>query len=184
MLRLQEWAVCCNSLLRGDIILMVRKGGIHERHGGLFTLEHRRFALLPTFLHQEEHRLSTAFQGRPFADAAGNPDPDRIHVSGFAEAEHIWKATDLAKIQALGGELLWSADELASRFHYRSQPWLYVIALRVHRLASPQTIADHPSYAGCRSWIPLKEAVDCTGSPVLPAARFEERVQRIDSILR
>ena len=46
---LQEWAVCCRALGEGRITLVVRKGGIHERGGGLFALEHQRFALLPTF---------------------------------------------------------------------------------------------------------------------------------------
>ena len=181
---LQEWAVVCRALAEGRITLTVRKGGIHERGGGLFTLEQQRFALLPTHLHQDPGRVLPAFAGDYFAAVATDPAPGTIAIPCWAEAVRIWKVGVLATVQALGEELLWNGDELARRFAYRDQPWLYVVALRIHRLAQPQAIPDHPGYAGCRSWIPLREPLPIDGStPVLADAAHAARLAAVGRIL-
>ena len=77
---LQEWAVCCRALGEGRLILTVRKGGIHERGGGLFALEQQRFALMPTYLHQDatrEHQNAT--QEHQDATQEHRPRPVRDH---------------------------------------------------------------------------------------------------------
>ncbi|HEX3134645.1 MAG TPA: DUF1802 family protein, partial [Planctomycetota bacterium] len=62
--------------------------------------------------------------------------------------------------------------------------WLYVVALRVFRLPSPVVIADHPSYAGCRSWIPFKAPIPATDStPVLDETTYTNRLATIDRVL-
>lgn len=181
---LQEWAVVCRALAEGRITLTVRKGGIHERGGGLFTLEQQRFALMPTYLHQDASRVLPDYAGDYVAAVQDDPQPGSIVLTAWAEASRIWKIGDLARVQALGEELLWNADELARRFAYRDQPWLYVVALRIHRLPQPFIIPDHPAYAGCRSWIPLKQTVPLAGSqPVLSDAVFAQRVATIARIL-
>src|SRR4051812_7967608 len=154
---LQEWAVCCRALAEGRGLLLVRKGGIHERGGGLFRPEHERFLLMPTYLHQAAGRLKPGYAGGYLAAVAAAPTPGTIAIAAWAEVAATWKATDLERVRALGDELIWSDDELATRFAYRDQPWLFVLALRVHRLAAPAAIPDHPSYAGCRSWVPLQQ---------------------------
>lgn len=181
---LQEWAVCCRALTEGRITVTVRKGGIHERGGGLFALEQPRFALMPTFLHQESTRVLADYAGDYFAGVSQDPAPGTIHIAAWAEAVRIWKVPALAQVQSLGAELLWSADELARRFAYRDQPWLFVVALRIHRLATPVGIPDLPAYAGCRSWIPLKQPIPALGSqPVLDDVTFSRRLDGIGRIL-
>lgn len=181
---LQEWAVCCRALVEGRITLTVRKGGIHERGGGLFALEQQRFALMPTYLHQDATRVLTPFADGYFAQVRQDPAPGTITITSWAEATRIWKVGELPRVSALGDELLWSADELARRFAYRDQPWLYVVALRIHRLPQPIAIPDHPGYAGCRSWIPFKEPIPVTGSsPVLDDTTYVRRLAGIERIL-
>ncbi len=181
---LQEWAVCCRALGDGRITLVVRKGGIHERGGGLFALEHQRFALMPTYLHQEEARVLPAYGGDSWSATQTDPQPGSITIGLWAEAAQIWKVSTLARVQALGDDLMWNDEELARRFAYRDQPWLYVVALRIYRLPAAVVIADHPSYAGCRSWIPLKQPLPTTGSvPVLDGATHAARLARIERTL-
>ena len=181
---LQEWAVCCRALEQGRLIVSVRKGGIHERGGGLFALEQQRFALMPTYLHQDATRVLPAFAAGYFADVQRDPAPGTITISGWAEAARIWKIGALARVLALGSELLWSGDELARRFAYRDQPWLYVVALRIHRLPQPVAIPDHPSYAGCRSWIPFTQPLSTSGSTaVLDDTTHAQRLAAIAGIL-
>ena len=178
---LQEWAAVCIALGEGRIVLTVRKGGIHERGGGFFQPEHQRFALLPTYLHQDPTRLQP-----PFAPLATVPDPlpGRHRIALWAEVAHVWKVTDLGTLQMLGPELPWSAAEVGKRFAYRDEPWLYALALRIHRFTVPLEIADDPAYAGCRSWIPLKRGLDLAGSsPVLPNGMFEIRMDRLNAVL-
>lgn len=167
---LQEWAAICDRLGSGRQILTVRKGGIHEHGGGLFALEHDRFALLPTYLHQDAARL------HPGTPVPADPSPGVHRVALWAEAAHIWKVDERRRLDAVADDLPWTAAELDARFAYKGQPVLFVVALRVHRLPAVQDIPDHPSYAGCRSWIPLRAPVDTTGStPVLDDGFFDSR---------
>lgn len=173
---LQEWQVCCDALVAGRLILAVRKGGIHERQGGLFTPEHHRFALLPTWLHQDAHRLRP-----PFTDTIRPPPPaGTIPVPGWCSVERVWRVAHLPAVQALGAELAWTDAELATRFAYRDQPFLFVLALRAWRFASPLMIADEPAYAGCRSWIALRSEVPLL--PATPAVSDTDFARRLSTI--
>jgi hypothetical protein len=177
---LQEWSACCRALTGGALTLLVRKGGIHERGGGLFAPEHDRFALLPSYLHQDPFRLRPAYDGLVGPD----PRPGTHLVPGWAAVERTWKVTDLDRLLALGDDLLWTADELATRFRYRDQPWLFVLLLRVQRFPEPVVIPDHPAYAGCRSWIPLRDPVPTVpADPVLDDAAFTAASSRMAGIL-
>jgi hypothetical protein len=181
---LQEWAVCVRALKEGRTCLAIRKGGIHEPRGGFFTLEHQQFVLLPTWLHQDAARLRADYAGDFLAGVGPHPAPGRIPVTAWAEAAQVWKVTDLAKIRSLGPELLWNDAEIASRFNYRGQPFLYVCALRIHRLPGAVDLFDHPSYGGCRSWIQLNDPVPTDGSQaVVDDAEFARRLAAIAGIL-
>jgi hypothetical protein len=181
---LQEWAVTCSALAAGATVVVVRKGGIHERHGGLFSLDHERFALIETRLHQDASRLrpdvAAAYADRLLPD----PRPGRLHVAVWAEAVRIWRVTDRRRLDALDDELIWTPAELDARFAYRGEPFLHVVALRVHRLGRMQDLPDRPQYAGCRSWIPLADPVDTADSQaVLTDAQFAERLARLAEAL-
>jgi hypothetical protein len=173
---LQEWSAVCHGLLTGQWLLGLRKGGIHERHGGLFVPEHEKFALLPTLLHQDSARL------RPGVALGEAPPAGRLLMSGWCRIERVWQVRDLARAQALGEHLPFTADEVARRFAYR-EPGVFVLLLRAWRLTEPLTIADDPSYAGCRSWITLREPVPMIGTPVLADPAFSERSAAIARML-
>ena len=181
---LQEWAVTCTALSAGATLVIVRKGGIHERHGGLFAPEHEHFALLPTRLHQDAGRLRPDV-AEAYADQfEADPEPGVITITAWAETICAWKVTDRARLTTIADELIWSDAEIDTRFRYRDQPWLFVLALRVHRLGRVQTIPDRPAYAGCRSWIPLQDTVDLSASqPVLSDAQCAERLAALDQAL-
>lgn len=178
---LQEWAAVCSALGEGRIMVTVRKGGIHEHGGALFRPEHNRFALLPSYLHQEATRLQPHLAGLV---STVDPIPGQHRIALWAEVAHVWKITDLDTVLALGPELPWSSAELGQRFAYRDEPWLYVLALRIYRFKAPLEIPDHPSYAGCRSWIPLHDELTVAGSsPVLSNGLFEIRLDRLNAVL-
>jgi len=181
---LQEWSVCVQALALGRSCLLIRKGGIHEPRGGLFTPEHARFALLPSYLHQAAERLHPQYGGAFLAQAVASAQPGMIPVTAWAEVARVWKSTDLASVQALGAEVPWSAAEIATRFAYRAQPFLFVLALRVQRLPALLALPDRPSYGGCRSWISLEDPVPTDGSvPVISDADWSDRLTHLDGLL-
>jgi hypothetical protein len=92
--------------------------------------------------------------------------------------------SNLDALRAIESEhgLAWSAVE--SRFNYRGVPGVQVVAVRVSRLPSAADLPEVRRYAGCVSWVELDSDVDVSGaSPVLDAARFDERVTRMHAAL-
>ncbi len=182
---LREWAVSrATPLSEGRSCLLVRKGGIHEPQGGLFRPEHERFVLLPTFLHQAADRLRPAYAGAYLQEVVSNPMPARIQVRAWAQVAETWRVTSLDGLRLLGDELPWSEAELEARLAYRGQRWLFVLALRVHLLPAAMPLTDHPSYGGCRSWVPLVESVPTPGSQaVIPEALWSGRLGQLRAAL-
>ncbi len=181
---LREWAVVCAALTAGQTVLAVRKGGIHERGGGLFAPEHERFLLLPSWLHQDAARLRPDV-AEAWADVlAGDALPGTIALSAWATVERTWKIADARVLDRLADELVLSLAEARTRFAYRDQPWLYVLALRVHHLPAAVHLPDDAAYAGCRSWVPLRGTVPLAGSePVLSDPAFADRLAALSAIL-
>ncbi|MGH2410309.1 MAG: DUF1802 family protein, partial [Chloroflexota bacterium] len=70
---LKEWAVAIDALRSGEALITVRKGGIRE-DAREFRMEHRAFALFPTFDHQNVEQLQSRYADRlqrVVNDAAG-----------------------------------------------------------------------------------------------------------------
>jgi hypothetical protein len=59
----KEWAVVVDALLRGEQILILRKGGLREGRGG-FQIEHSEFLLFPTLFHQQRESVIPTAQAR------------------------------------------------------------------------------------------------------------------------
>jgi hypothetical protein len=180
---LKEWAVLCDAMARGDIIAMVRKGGIREQRAG-FAVRHDRFLLYPTFFHAREAELAPRFRETLASADVAQPPSGIVRLSLVADVAAVWHVSDLDALRAIDSEhgLAWSAVE--SRFNYRGVPGVQVVAVRVSRLPSAADLPEVRRYAGCVSWVELDSDVDVSGaSPVLDAARFDERVTRMHAAL-
>jgi hypothetical protein len=58
---------------------------------------------------------------------------------------------------------------------------LFVLNVRVFRLAEPAVRTERPEYAGCKTWVELDSPVAADGAPVLSDgefARIADRIQR------
>lgn len=180
---LKEWAVLCDALAAGDVVAMVRKGGIREQRAG-FSVRHDRFLLYPTFFHEKAAELQPRFQARLEAAHARRPPEGTIRLDLVAGVAALWRVDDLERLRAIEGEhgLAWPAVE--SRFHYRGRPGVQVIAVRVARLAAPVTVPETRRYQGCVSWVALDDAVDVrAAAPVLDDATLTRRVATIAAAL-
>ncbi len=147
---LKEWDAQVQALLRGEVALILRKGGILETHEG-FEVEHGSFYLYPTYLHQNAPELRPAFRGLLHPD----PQPGTVTLPAHAEVLAVWKVESLDKLLALEDMQALSAAAIERRFAYRGRPWLHALLLRVTRLTDPPRFAETPEMLGCQSWVPL-----------------------------
>jgi hypothetical protein len=180
---LKEWAAICRALMLGRQSLIVRKGGIAEV-GDSFRLEATRFLLYPTFVHQQETGLQPAASEILEDVKRDQPEPGRVRLEAWAEVTGVYQIREALPAQLLAHLHLWSDEAIDKRFHYR-QPGLNVVALRVHRLPTAIEIDEDETYRGCKSWVPLKEAVSTLHStPVLSDAHYREVIAQLDTLLR
>src|SRR5687768_7091475 len=166
---LKEWATVCRALETGRQIVLLRKGGIYES-GGEFELEHPEFLLFPTYLHQNLRML------KPDAYAGFEPhtaEPQHVRLSAMGVVTDIVQVASRAQIDAIDAEHVWTAPLIDMRFNYKPQNPLYLMLVRAYELREPVAVENTPAYAGCKSWVPLDEAVATRDAvPVLDDAAY------------
>lgn len=180
---LKEWAVLVDAMARGDIIAMVRKGGIREQRKG-FAVRHDRFLLYPTYFHEKAGELAPRFRDALAASHGRRPPEGIVRLGYVADAVAVWAAAALDPLRAIDGEhgLDWSA--VASRFAYRDRPGVQVVALRVRRLSRAVELPEARRYGGCVSWVELDREIDVgDAEPVLEAAALARRVEALRAVL-
>jgi hypothetical protein len=180
---LKEWAVLVEAMARGNLIAMIRKGGIREKRAG-FDVRHDRFLLYPTFFHEKLDELADRFHPRLDAAHADRPPEGMIQLQYMASVAAVWLVTDLDRLRAIGSEhgLTWGAVE--SRFRYRDDPRVHVVAVRIATLPALVTLPEARRYMGCVSWVKLDEDVDVVGAqPVIDDATFATRIRALEDSL-
>jgi hypothetical protein len=179
---LKEWAAICRALAEGRQTLLLRKGGIAES-GGEFAVEHRRFWLFPTYVHQQKAGLVPEAALLLEQAEADRPPSGTVRLTHFAEAANIYHVRELADAEKLAGMHCWSPQTVQSRFEYR-RPGLFVLAVRVYRAPQVFDLPDTEEYAGCRSWVELDRALPTEGAtPVLEEQAFAEVLRKLDCLL-
>ena len=152
---LKEWADVCGRLGRGEIVVLLRKGGLREAG---FRTERREFFLFPTRFHAE-----------------GAPPPEAVDLELYAEVVDDTRGEELDRLRRLDGLHALAWEDVEKRFHYRA-PGLWALTLRAHRLARPARVENARAYDGCVSWVELDRERDVeTSGPALGDAAFEER---------
>jgi hypothetical protein len=161
---LKEWASAIEAMGRGEQVVLIRKGGIADPR---FGVEADRFYLFPTNFHD------------------GGADPGaRVTITHWAEVAHMWQVRDLETLFRLEPLVVFDRETLETRYRFRADQAVNVIAVRVFRLALPAEIAMTEEYAGCRSWISLDDEIDVDRSvPVLGDAELRARIESVDALL-
>ena len=178
---LKEWAVLCDALAGGEIVAMVRKGGIREQRAG-FSVRHDRFLLYPTFFHEKAAELQPRFAARVASTA--RPPAGTIRVAHVAEVAAVWHVRELDPLRAIEAEhgLAWPAVQ--SRFEYKGRPEVRVVAVRVLRLPTVHDVPETRRYQGCVSWVELDQGIEVTGAePVLPEEELQAHMGRLTAAL-
>ena len=173
---LKEWNTVCRALESGRQMLLLRKGGIYESAGG-FEIENRQFLLFPTYLHQNPQMLKD--EALPWYEKRSS-EPERIEISLAGSITDIVRIEARAQMDALESEHVWTTPLIDMRFSYKPQNPLYLLIVRAFELPKTTTVNNTPAYAGCKSWVPLDEAIDTSAvRPVIDAGIHAERRERI-----
>lgn len=178
----KEWAVICRALALGRQAIVLRKGGIAE-NSGEFLLEHTRFWLYPTYVHQQKDGVTPDTAALWEEVEAERPPPGMIRLTHFAEVKGMYHVHDPVGALRLAGMHGWSFDTVRKRFEYR-QPGLYVLPTRVYQSPQIYDLPEAVEYAGCRSWVELERELPTEGAnPVLDDRAFDELLRTLDRLL-
>lgn len=168
---LKEWQSVCDALGEGRQVVLLRKGGIADV-GGRFEVGHRRFLLMPTWLHQTTEHLRPEWRHR-LQHAA--EDPAVAEMTLLAEVTDVRPVPSESAAHVVAARTVWSPAFVTMRWNYRPANPLWMLVLRVGRLASPVRVEMTAEMAGCRSWVPLGSGAELPATePVLSDARFAE----------
>lgn len=161
---LKEWSSVVAGLGRGEQILLVRKGGIADPS---FGVEADRFYLYPTYFHQGESEARAS-----------------VAITHWCEVVRTWTIADAAQLARLAPLVVLPEETLTTRFRFRPDQALYVIAVRAWELARPVEIQYREAYGGCRSWISLDDEIDVDGSrPMLEERALAAKIESIEAVL-
>ena len=174
---LKEWSTVCAALASGAQTILLRKGGIQEGPGG-FTIAHRRFALLPTRLHEQREMLKPRYRDQ----AGGDPEPAAFELTHGGTITDIVVVPSRAALDRLDALHVWAQPYLEMRWNYRPERPLYLLVVRACALASPFSLTNNYQVAGCRSWVPLPAALDVGTASLDDEAFAQRRSQILDAI--
>ena len=176
---LKEWAVTVEAMAKGDQVLLLRKGGIHE-DGKDFRVIHREFLFYPTYLHQKEDLLQPAYQPVLRKLLEQPQDNDRITFSYWARAEELLEISEQEKVDNLEPHHIWTTAYAQSKLHWKPMLPMSVLFLRIYKLEQPATVPYLPEYGGCTSWVEVLSDVKLGRmEPVLNDAEFQRRCDDI-----
>lgn len=161
---LKEWAVVCEALELGKQIVLLRKGGISES-SGKFELEHSNFVFFPTYLHQNPSMLKSPWDQKCPSVVA---EPDKVSIRIAGEVTDILEVNLPQWLAPLDPLHIWTDKFIDQKYNYRPDNPLYLLLVRIYKLKNPLVVDNTLEYAGCKSWVHLKNPVDVSSAtPVL-----------------
>jgi hypothetical protein len=161
---LKEWASVIEALGSARQIVLIRKGGLADQS---FGVEAQRFYLFPTNYHD-----------------AGGEEPSHVRITHWAEAVKTWQIRDAAMLARLGPLTILDREAIETRYRFRPDQAINVIAVRAHRLATPVDVVMKTDYSGCRSWVSVDEEIDIDGSvPALSEDILDAQINAIETLL-
>ncbi|MBD2530685.1 DUF1802 family protein [Nostoc flagelliforme FACHB-838] len=178
----KEWAVAVNALESGKTIMLLRKGGIHERNGH-FQVAHKQILLYPTYEHQQAFMLKSEYANSVYPVTSGW-HPETVRIGSWAEITDILPVSDELIVNALLPFHIWNENFISDRLKWKPRQPLYLLLLRTYKLSQEQEIPYHSKYGGCKSWIDLDQPIHLQAAePVLSNFAYTQLVETIRQIV-
>ena len=178
----KEWAVAVDALEQGKTIMLLRKGGIHER-GGRFQVAHDQVLLYPTYEHQQPFLLKSEYAEQVTPVTSGW-HPETIRIGSFARITDILLVSEATIVDALLPFHIWNEQFISDRLKWKPRQPLYILLLRAYKLAQEQMIPYSSTYGGCKSWIDLAQPIAINESvSVFQDATYNQIVEEIRGII-
>jgi hypothetical protein len=183
---LKEWASVVTAILEGKQNILIRKGGIIEKHD-CFEVESEQFLFYPTFLHQDVTRIDEV--NHDYLDKAQQfkLNDSQIMVSGFAQVVEIFKVSHFEQLQAVLPLTIYNQHHIELLWNWKPEKPCYVLLLKAATLETPVAITEKPEYGGCVSWIELDEVKQqlCSNQPLnLMPALSDTAFAKIQTVLK
>ena len=178
---LKQWATIVDAMLTGRQIVDLRKGGIHEENRR-FSVRSSKLWLYPAYEHQRRELLKPEWQPALERSLASAPPAGTIRIEAWAEITDTATVAAPEALAPLDAEFAWTRSYAERRLHWKPRQPLWVLVLRVHRLAEALVVPWREQYRGCTSWVDLVDLPDnpaVLASPVLDDVAFEERRMRL-----
>ncbi len=179
---LKEWAITVNALEAGKTIMLLRKGGIHERNGR-FQVVHDEILLYPTYEHQQPFLLKPEYANLVYPVTPGW-HPETIRIGSWAKITDIFPVCDESIVNALLPFHIWNEHFISDRLKWKARQPLYILLLRTYNLPQVREIPYLPEYGGCKSWIDLDETINIQDAkPALSDSTYYQLVAEIRNIV-
>ena len=175
----KEWASVVEALGKGDQILILRKGGIHEK-GKKFDAAHEEFFLFPTFEHQNPKDLKPSGAELLEKVLQKKPSPGVLPIRYYCVARKSFWISDEKTLHELDPFHIWSWDCVKARCDWGEKKGIFAILVRTFHFEKPALLENLARYGGCRSWVELENplATDFL-KPVLSDSAFQEKQEAI-----
>lgn len=179
---LKEWAVAISALGSGQQCLIIRKGGIHEENHR-FEVTYPEFLLSPSFEHQQIGLLRPELAevlSSAFDEAFPVPQEEGLRFDYYAQTVSAFPITTTDQLSALSPFHIWNERYAEQRLFWRPRQALTAMVLRVYQLPVPAMAPWRDEYAGCKSWIALRDVVHLQEMrPVLSENDFQNQCDLI-----
>ena len=108
------------------------------------------------------------------------PRAGTLRFTHFVEVTGVYDVRLEETALALDDMHIWSEMTVREKFHYR-RSGLYVLPVRVYRAAIVLELPELPAYAGCRTWVEIKQSLSTDGAaPVLDDRAYGEILRALD----
>lgn len=174
---LKEWPKAIKALETGQMILLFRKGGLHEK-GSCFRIPTTQALLFPSFEHEKISLLQSS-------SSSGERHPpyrpgDRISITSWVEFRDLLKIKDPRKIPELSPFHIWTDEYLKQKLSWKPERPLFALLCLTHQFHSPLHVEYKTHYGGCKSWIDLDQ--DLTLPRSIPVKTEQEFSQTLDHL--
>lgn len=175
----KDWAISCAALGEGKQVMLFRKAGISEANDE-FKVEHPRFFLFPSWLHQTAEGVKAEYAPDLERVLGEKPAEGFNTIKYFAEVDEAVVMQDMDQIQRQDANHIWSEHTVNKRWEWQSERKFWLLLLRVYKLKEEIQLPMIESYGGCTSWINfegISEGLEC--EPVLNDQEYAKRAQQV-----